>query len=38
MAQVNISTEQKQTHRQGEQTCNSQGGKGKEWDGEVVWD
>ena len=28
MAQTNLSTEHKQTHRQGEQTCGCQGGGG----------
>ena len=28
MAQINLSTEQKQTHRHGEQTCGFQGGGG----------
>ena len=29
MAQMNLSVEQKQTHRHGEQTCGSQGGGGR---------
>ena len=28
MAQINLSTEQKQTYRHGEQTCGHQGGEG----------
>ena len=35
MAQKNISTEQKQTYRHGEQTCDCQGGggvSGKDWE------
>ena len=35
MTQVNLSTEQKQTHRNGEQTCGCQRGEGgSEMDGE----
>ena len=37
MAQMNLSTQQKQTHRHGEQTCGCQGGRGREWDGWGVW-
>ena len=37
MAQVNLSTKQKQTHKHGEQTCDCQGGVGREWDGWGVW-
>ena len=33
MAQMNLSTEQKQTHRHREQTGGCQGGGGREWDG-----
>ena len=33
MAQINLSTKQKQTHRHREQTCGCQGGWGKEGDG-----
>ena len=34
MAQMNIVTKQKQTHRQGEQTCGCEGGDGDwGWDG-----
>ena len=35
MAQMNLSVEKKQIHRQGEQTCGCQagGGEGREWDG-----
>ena len=29
MAQMNLSTEEKQTHRYGKQTCACQGGKGR---------
>ena len=33
MAQINLSTEQKQTHRQGQQTCGCQGkGRGRDWE------
>ena len=39
MAQMNLSTGEKQTHRHGEQTCGCQeGGQGREWDGLEVWD
>ena len=31
VAQMNLSIEQKQTHRHGEQTCNCQGGGGGSW-------
>ena len=37
MAQMNLSAEQKQTHRHGEQTCGCLGGKEREWDGLGVW-
>ena len=38
MAQMNLSTEEKQPHRQGEQICGCQGGAGQgEWDGWGVW-
>ena len=37
MAQMNLSTEQKQTHRCGEQTWGCQGGGRREWDGGGVW-
>ena len=30
---MNLSTEQKQTHRHGEQTCDCQGEWSREWDG-----
>ena len=30
---MNLSTEQKQTHRHGEQTCGCQGGGRRDWDG-----
>ena len=33
MAQMNLSTKQKQTHRHREQTCGCQGRGGREWDG-----
>ena len=37
MAQMNLSTEQKQTHRLGEKTCGCQGGEGKRvgWTGNL---
>ena len=38
MAQMNLSTKQKQTHRQRKQTCNCQGGRGREgmgWTGSL---
>ena len=35
MAQMYLSTEKKQTHRQGEQTCGGQGGEG--WS-EMDWE
>ena len=31
MAQVNLSTKQKQIHKHGEQTCDCQGKGGREW-------
>ena len=34
---MNLSTEKKQTHGHGEQTCDCQGGAGREWDGLGVW-
>ena len=34
---MNLSTQQKQTHRHGEQTSGFQGGGGREWDGRGVW-
>ena len=37
VAQMNLSTKQKQTHRHREQTCGCQG-MGKELDGLGVWD
>ena len=37
MAQMNISTKQKQTERHGEQTRGCQGGWGREWDGQGIW-
>ena len=37
MAQMNLSTKQKQTQRPGEQPYVCQGGMGKEWDGLGVW-
>ena len=37
MAQTNPSMKQKQTQRNGEQTCDCQGGGGKEWDGLGLW-
>ena len=37
MAQMNLSTEKKQTHGLGEQTCGCQGGEGWEGDGLGVW-
>ena len=33
MAQTNLSTKWKQTHRHGAQTCGCQGGGRREWDG-----
>ena len=33
MVQTNLSTEQKQTHRYGEQTCGYQEGGGRDWNG-----
>ena len=35
---MNLSTEQKPTHRHGEQTGGYQGVGGKEWDEPGVWD
>ena len=37
MAQMILSTKQKQTHRRGEQTCGCQGGRGRKWDGWGAW-
>ena len=37
MAQVHLSTKQKQTHGQREQNSGCQGGGGREWDGLGVW-
>ena len=37
MAQINLSTEQKQTHGLGEQACGCQGERGRELDGLGVW-
>ena len=37
MAQINLSSEQKQTHGHRVQTCGCQGGRGREWDGWAVW-
>ena len=34
---MNLSTEQKQIHRHGEQTCGGQGVGGREWDELEVW-
>ena len=35
---MNLSTEQKQTRRHGEQTCDCQGGgRKRDWDGPGVW-
>ena len=34
---MNLSTKQKQTHRQREETCGSQGGAGRERGGLGVW-
>ena len=36
MSQINLST--KQTHRHGEDTCNCQGERKREWEGLGVWD
>ena len=36
MAQINLSTKQKQIHRHREQTCDCQEGGEREWDGLVV--
>ena len=33
MAQLNLPTKQKQTHRHREQICDCQGGEEREWDG-----
>ena len=37
MAQVNLPTEQKQTHRHRDDSCGCQGGGEREWDGWRVW-
>ena len=37
MAQINLSTEKKQPHGLGEQTCGCQEEGGREWDGWGVW-
>ena len=37
MANVKLSTEQKQTHRHGEKICGCKGGGGRKWDGRGVW-
>ena len=38
MAQIDLSTEQKQAHGRGEQTYGCRGdGEGREWDGLGVW-
>ena len=37
MAEANLSTKQKQTHRHREQSCGCQGGGVREWDGWGVW-
>ena len=37
MAQMNLSTEQKATHRHREQTCGRQREEGREWDGLGVY-
>ena len=37
MSQMNLFTEQKQTHRHREQTCGCQQGGRSEWDGPGVW-
>ena len=34
---MNLSVEQKQTHRHGEHTCSCQEGEGREWDVPGVW-
>ena len=36
-AQMNLSTKQKQTHRQREQICGCQVGEEREWNGRGVW-
>ena len=38
MAQMNLSTEQKQAHRHRKQTCGYQAGGEREWNGQTVWD
>ena len=37
MAQMNLSTKQKQIQRHREETCGFQGGGVREWDGLGVW-
>ena len=37
MAQMNLSTKQKQTHGHKEQTCDCQEGEGREWGRWGVW-
>ena len=37
MAQMNLSTQQKQIHRHREQTRSCQGGGGREWGGLGIW-
>ena len=37
IAQMILSTKQKQIHRQRKQTCDCQGGGGREWDGLRIW-
>ena len=37
MAQISLSTKEKQAHRHREQTCGCQGGRGREWDGWGIW-
>ena len=34
---MNLSTEKKQTHGLGEQTCGCRGNRGREWDGLGIW-
>ena len=35
--QINLSTEEKQTHGHGEQTCGLPRGRGREWNALGVW-
>ena len=37
MAQMSLSTEQKQTHGYRKQTCDCRGGGGREWNGQRDW-